>query len=156
MINEHDKDRIIRYLSGDLVGEELISVEKLISEKLEYKEYYENLKRSWEALEHIEDIEPKGNYVSEFWNKVEMSESKTNTGYLNFFRSRRAGWTLVGSFVSILIIGVFIFSFSEMSFSTLINSSPTRSPDKYLIIRSLSCSLIILFPLIKFFFQLFS
>ncbi|MEE9213823.1 MAG: hypothetical protein V3U54_03380 [Thermodesulfobacteriota bacterium] len=110
MINEHDKDRIIRYLSGDLVGEELISVEKLISEKLEYKEYYENLKRSWEALEHIEDIEPKGNYVSDFWNKVEMSESKTNTGYLNFFRSRRTGWTLVGSFVSILIIGVFIFS----------------------------------------------
>jgi len=110
MINEHDKDRIIRYLSGDLVGEELISVENLISEKLEYKEYYESFKRSWEALEHIEDIEPKGNYVSDFWNKVEMSESKTNTGYLNFFHSWRTGWTLVGSLVSILIIGVFIFS----------------------------------------------
>lgn len=106
MIREEIKTKIQMYICDDLTGEKRLSVEKLISESEEVKEYYLKSREVWDNLENIDEISPSERYVSDFWKKA---DEKENTGFDPFFFLKNH-WKLAGSFAVFMIAAAFLIN----------------------------------------------
>ena len=109
MIKEDIQEKINSYISGELSEDESIEVKQLIESSEEVRAYYEQISGMWRTLDDIENIEPRQDYISQFWKKVEVEESKRRSSFLNLF-SLNKKWAFAGSFGVFVVICSFVIN----------------------------------------------
>lgn len=99
------RELVVRHSSGDLSGDERGLVESHLSGCGECSELFSNSNAVWMLLDEWKEIEPRNDYVSEFWSRVEREESRA--GFWSSLWRPGTRWKLAGAFASVLIVGVF-------------------------------------------------
>ena len=70
------RDLVVRHSSGDLSGDERALVESHLPGCGECSELFSHSNAVWMLLDEWKEIEPRSDYVSEFWSRVEKEESR--------------------------------------------------------------------------------
>ena len=107
MLNENLKHQILRYISGDLNDAEAKEITELIQNSDEVKNYYNETKNLWDALDLVESIEPRSDYIARFWEAVDKKENKTFTHLIKTVNKKFA---FVGSLAVFLLISTFMIN----------------------------------------------
>lgn len=103
------RELIIRYSSGDIVESEKSLVNLHIKECGSCEKYFMRSEKLWSTLDAWDEIEPAGEFVTKFWDKVSMEEDKTG-GLLGWFRGFRPKLAVSGALATVFIVGVFTFA----------------------------------------------
>jgi len=107
MIDEITIQKIEDYLSGELSDEEAGNLISKIDNSEDLKEYFLESQKLWNFMGSADIIEPKGDYVTKFWNNVSREEEKRNKSFFNFnFFNRK--WAFVSSFAVFLLLSTII------------------------------------------------
>lgn len=104
------KEMIVRYSSGDLTGSDKAIVERHIDECACCMEYFMSSQKLWDTLDAWEDIEPSGQFVTEFWSKVSEEEDKAASGILGWLRGFKPRLAVSGALATVLMVGIFTFA----------------------------------------------
>jgi predicted anti-sigma-YlaC factor YlaD len=99
------RELVVGHSSGDLAGDDRILVESHLSGCAECSELFSNSNEVWMLLGKWEEIEPRSDYISEFWNRVEKEEARA--GFWSSIWNQGGRWKLAGALASVLIVGVF-------------------------------------------------
>ncbi len=107
MIDEITIQKIEDYLSGELSDEEAGNLISKIDNSEDLKEYFLESQKLWNFMGSADIIEPKGDYVTKFWNNVSREEEKRKKSFFNFnFFNRK--WAFVSSFAVFLLLSTII------------------------------------------------
>jgi len=107
MIDEITIQKIEDYLSGELSEEEAGNLISKIDNSEDLKEYFLESQKLWNFMGSADIIEPKGDYVTKFWNNVSREEEKRNKSFFDFnFFNRK--WAFVSSFAVFLLLSTII------------------------------------------------
>ena len=107
MIDEITIQKIEDYLSGELSDEEAGNLISKIDNSEDLKEYFLESQKLWNFMGSADIIEPKGDYVTKFWNNVSREEEKRNKSFFDFnFFNRK--WAFVSSFAVFLLLSTII------------------------------------------------
>jgi len=107
MIDEITIQKIEDYLSGELSEEEAGNLISKIDNSEDLKEYFLESQKLWNFMGSADIIEPKGDYVTKFWNNVSREEEKRNKSFFNFnFFNRK--WAFVSSLAVFLLLSTII------------------------------------------------
>ncbi|MGI9553759.1 MAG: hypothetical protein ACR2NC_02450 [Thermodesulfobacteriota bacterium] len=109
MLRDEIKEKVNSYISGELTGAESVEVKKLIESDGEVKAYYEQTNEMLRLMDDFDDIEPKSDYQSQFWYKVEKEESSTRFSLFNIFNLNKK-WAFAGSFGVFVVICSFVIN----------------------------------------------
>ena len=104
------KELIVRYSSGDIVESEKSLVDLHIRECDSCEEYFVRSERLWDTLDTWEEIEPSGEFVAKFWDKVSIEEEKAGRGFFDWLKVFRPKLAVSGALATILMVGVFTFA----------------------------------------------
>lgn len=99
------RELVVRHSSGDLSGDERALVESHLPGCGECSELFSNSNAVWMLLDEWKEVEPRSDYVSEFWSRVEREESRA--GFWGSLFKSRPRWKLAGALASVLVVGVF-------------------------------------------------
>ena len=99
------RELVVRHSSGDLSGDERALVESHLPGCGECSELFSNSNAVWMLLDEWKEVEPRSDYVSEFWSRVEREESRA--GFWGSLFKSRPRWKLAGALASVFIVGVF-------------------------------------------------
>ena len=102
------RDLVIGYSSGDLPASrrELFEVHVRSCEDCGlYVSQYDGV---WKLLDEWREVEPRSDFVSNFWERVSKEEKELNWGFLPGLR-KLGSWSLAGVLASVLIVGMFTF-----------------------------------------------
>lgn len=103
------KELVIQYSSGDLPEGDKQFVEAHLAECDDCNAYLSQSYRAWNMLDEWEDMEPGGEFVSEFWRRV-AKEEMDRKGFFGLFNIPRPGLALAGALATVLIVGIFTFA----------------------------------------------
>ena len=107
MIDEITIQKIEDYLSGELSDEEAGNLISKIDNSEDLKEYFLESQKLWNFMGSADIIQPKGDYVTKFWNNVSREEEKRNKSFFNFnFFNRK--WAFVSSLAVFLLLSTII------------------------------------------------
>ena len=104
------RELIVSYSSGDLPSSGKESIEAHIGECPECRLYISQSDRVWNLLGEWREIEPRGDFVSCFWDCVSKEERESGRGVFSYVRKLRLRWTLAGALASVLLVGIFTFA----------------------------------------------
>ncbi len=104
------RELIISFSSGDLPSSGRESIEAHIGECPECGLYMSQSAGVWNLLDEWREIEPRGDFVSSFWDRVSREEREPAWGVLPRLRKLGLSWTLAGALASVLIVGIFTFA----------------------------------------------
>ena len=104
------KEMIVRYSSGDLMASEKATLDRHIESCECCKEYFLHSQKLWDTLEVWEEIEPRAEFVTEFWSRVNKEEEKAASGILGWLRGYRPKLAVSGALATVLMVGVFTFA----------------------------------------------
>lgn len=99
------RELVVRHSSGDLSGDERALVESHLPGCGECSELFSHSNAVWMLLDEWKEIEPRNDYISEFWSRVEKEESRA--GFWGSLFKSRPRWKLAGALASVLVVGVF-------------------------------------------------
>jgi len=81
----------------------------------------------WNLLDTWDEVEPQGEFVSKFWDKASIDETKFIPGFLSWIRNFKLNWTLAGAMASIFLVSIFTFAvFSPDTRDNLFTSADER------------------------------
>ncbi len=104
---EDIKDLVLEYAGGDLRQDESSIVEEHLRECTVCSSYFEELNRAWSLLDGWEGIEPSGDFIAEFWQRVSEEDKQQRGSILDpIFGVWKVGVALA---LIVVIFAVFIF-----------------------------------------------
>lgn len=74
------RELVVRHSSGELSGDEWGLVESHLSGCGECSELFSHSNAVWMLLDEWKEIEPRNDYVSEFWSRVERKSRALGSG----------------------------------------------------------------------------
>ena len=104
------KELIIGYSSGDISESEKTVVDRHISTCTGCEQYFMRSQKLWDTLDVWEEVEPKAEFVTEFWQKVDSEEEKAGAGLFGWLRGFRPKLAVSGALATVMIVGVFTFA----------------------------------------------
>jgi len=104
------KEILMQYSLGDLGQVEKVDVEKHLEECNECRLFLSQSNQLWNLLDRWDEVEPKGEFVSKFWDKASIHETNYKPGFLSQLRNFRLNWTLAGVMASIFLVSIFTFA----------------------------------------------
>lgn len=118
------KGILIQYSLGDLGQVEKVGVERHLEECNECRLYLSQSNELWNLLDTWEEVEPDGNFISQFWDQASIDETKYKPGFLSQLRNFKLNWTLAGAMASIFLVSIIAFAvFSPHTTNTLFTSA---------------------------------
>ncbi|MCK5391763.1 MAG: zf-HC2 domain-containing protein [Deltaproteobacteria bacterium] len=118
------KELLTQYSLDDLGRVEKVGVERHLEECNECKLYLSQSQELWSLLDTWDEIEPDGKFVSNFWDKTSIEETKLQPGFLSKFRNLKPNWSLAGAMASIFLVSILTFAvFSPDTTNTLYTSA---------------------------------
>lgn len=104
------RELVVQYSSGDLPDGDKDFVETHLRECGECSALLRRSDALWSLLDEWKDVEPRTEFVSEFWSRVSKEESRKSRGFFGIFKNKKPAWTLAGALASFLLVGVFTFA----------------------------------------------
>ncbi len=101
------KETLIQYTLEDLAESEITTIEKHLGGCDECRSFVSESKELWSLLDAWGELEPRGDYISSFWDKVE--ETAPAPGFLDWIRNVKLNWTLAGAMASIFLVSIITF-----------------------------------------------
>lgn len=121
------KEYIIRYSSGDIEGSERDLVDEHVKACKDCRWYLLRSEKLWDTLDVWEEVEPRGEFITEFWKRVSSQENTARGGLWSYLKSLRPSLAVTtGALASIFIVGVFTFAV----FGPGITDTPLRDSDE--------------------------
>ena len=118
------KELLTQYSLDDLGQVEKVGVERHLEECRECKVYLSQSQELWSLLDTWGEIEPEGEFVSNFWDKASIEETKLQPGFLGRLRNFKPNWSLAGAMASIFLVSILTFAvFSPDTTNTLFTSA---------------------------------
>lgn len=118
------KETLVQYSLDEMSSDERVNIESHITGCDDCKNYVSESKGLWSLLEKWEEVEPSGNYISNFWDKVE--ETAPAPGFLHWIQNIKPNWTLAGAMASVFLVSIITFG----AFSPEIRNSIFMSADE--------------------------
>ena len=103
------KELLTQYSLGDLGDIEKASVESHLGACRECKSYLSETENLWNLLEARDQIEPDPEFLSNFWDKADVDETKLKPGFLRWVKDIKPNWTLAGAMASIFLVSIITF-----------------------------------------------
>jgi hypothetical protein len=110
------KELILEYPDGDISASEKRLVESVLENSPEYKSFYYASKMLWSVMDEWKGIEPRGDFVSAFWERLSQDEERrlsSRLGFLAGFKLRLGSAALISILVVTSIIGLRMFGATE-------------------------------------------
>ena len=104
------KELVIRYSSEDLPDGDRDLVQAHLGECEECSQYLAQSESLWSLLDEWREIEPRADFISDFWGRVSKEESGFYPGLFTRLKKLKPNWALAGALASILIVGIFTFA----------------------------------------------
>jgi Putative zinc-finger len=103
------RDLVIRYSSGDVSDGERDQVESHLGGCEDCSRYLAHSDGVWNLLDEWREIEPRTDFVSNFWERVSEEDRAGFWSYIRRLKYLKPNFRLAGALASILIIGIFTF-----------------------------------------------
>jgi anti-sigma factor RsiW len=121
------KENLVQYSLDDLRDTEKISVESHLESCSECRDYLAESENLWNLLEVSGEIEPDAEFLSNFWDKVNVDGPKIKPGFIHWIRNINLNWTLAGAMASIFLVSIITFGvFSTDTRNRLLMSTDER------------------------------
>jgi len=104
------KEYIVRYSTGDIEEREKVLVDEHVKECSDCSQYLLRSEKLWDTLDMWEDVEPRGEFVTEFWKRLPSQENAAQAGLLGWLKSLRPNLAVTGALATIFIVGIFTFA----------------------------------------------
>jgi len=101
---------LVQYSLGDLGQVEKVGVERHLEECNECRLYLSQSNELWNLLDTWEEVEPDGNFISQFWDHASIDETKYKPGFLSQLGNFRLNWTIAGAMASIFLVSIITFA----------------------------------------------
>lgn len=121
------KETLIEYTLADLSYAEKANIESHLDGCADCRAFVSESKGLWSLLETWEEVEPSSDFISDFWDKVSVEETKAKPGFLNWIQNIKPNWTLAGAMASIFLVSIITFgAFSPETRNSLFMSADER------------------------------
>jgi Predicted transmembrane transcriptional regulator (anti-sigma factor) len=128
---ENFKELILEYPDGELSQSERLRVETHLRECEGCDLLFKQVNGVWNLLDRWDGIEPEGDFVAKFWDRV--SEGEVRGGILDFFRNWRSGWAIAVSVAVILIVSIISINVFESDRADVVFTEIDRADEELLI-----------------------
>ena len=129
---EEIKDLVFEYPDGDLTQDERFRVETHLKECRECSLFLKQANGVWNLLDRWDGIEPQGDFVAAFWDKVAEEDLKKRGGILDFFRNLNLGWQVVVAVATILIVSFIALNVFQSDVAKVIVTETDRRDEELL------------------------
>jgi predicted anti-sigma-YlaC factor YlaD len=129
---EEIKGLILEYEDGDLDEGERERIESHLVECEDCSVFFKRSNEVWRLLDRWEAIEPRGDIVARFWDRV-SEEDRKGRGIFDLLKNPKPGWTLGAALAVILIIGVVTFDIIQPNRAQVVFTEEDRADEELLI-----------------------
>jgi len=103
---ENIKSLILDYAVDELGEENRINVETHIKNCEECNRFFNLADNQWKLLDEWESIEPRADYLTNFWDRISNEELRDKRKFLKVFKFWKPNWSMVSALSVFLVVGV--------------------------------------------------
>lgn len=124
------KELILEYPDGDISVSEKRLVESVLEKSPEYRGFYYASKKLWRVMDEWEGIEPRGDFVSVFWERLSREEDRRLAKRLDFLASFKLRLGSAAFLAILLVVSIISFRIFNTTESGKVVKAQSESVEK--------------------------
>lgn len=129
---ENIKELILVYPDGELERSEKLRVDAHLRECGDCDLFFKRAVGVWNLLDKWDGVEPEGDFVAHFWNRV-SEDAEKGKGVFDFLKDWRLGWAAAVTAAVILIVSAVSFNVFEPDRASVVFTEADKADERLLI-----------------------